>query len=181
MAKLVDRTGEKHGSLTIIRRIVIENRTTPLYEVKCECGKIKKLTYNEIKKKTSGTCGRDCKLQSNKEKKNIKMCEDYKKGIPVEELAKRYGVSNKYVYLVASKMKVKREKKAIIRPNNMKHIGEVFDNLTIIGRAEKKRDTKPYYECKCKCGNIKIYDYYTLRHRKTKTCGKDCKLIEKEK
>jgi hypothetical protein len=53
--------------------------------------------------------------------------------------------------------------------------GDVFNYLTIVKRAESKvqpsGQRKSMYECKCKCGNIIVSQYYHLKSGHTKSCG----------
>lgn len=54
----MDKRGEKHGSLTIICKATKEsNGYLHYYWVRCECGYIKRLRYDQIRKgKACGLC-----------------------------------------------------------------------------------------------------------------------------
>lgn len=53
-----------------------------------------------------------------------------------------------------------------------RHIGEKFDDLTILAEAQRKPNGYlRYYWVKCECGNIKRYRYDQLK--KKGNCG-DC-------
>lgn len=58
----------------------------------------------------------------------------------------------------------------------MKHIGEKYNKLTIIELDRKDNRNKPYYLCKCDCGNTKTVRYDCLKSGNTQSCG--CALKE---
>lgn len=50
------------------------------------------------------------------------------------------------------------------------YIGEVFDMLTIKKFAYVK-NSRPFFECQCECGNIKIIMLNSMQQGNTKSCG----------
>lgn len=55
---------------------------------------------------------------------------------------------------------------------NTKNIsGKTYGYLTVIKRVDGKDKLHSYWECICKCGNIKIAKYSELVNNQTKSCG----------
>jgi hypothetical protein len=48
--------------------------------------------------------------------------------------------------------------------------GDTFGKLTVVGFAHRK-NKKYFWNCKCECGSIKIYEQSSLRSGNTKSCG----------
>lgn len=54
--------------------------------------------------------------------------------------------------------------------------GRVFSSLTVIRRSEKKTSSgRELWECKCKCGNIKLFRAFNLLSGKTHSCSCETK------
>ena len=54
--------------------------------------------------------------------------------------------------------------------------GQSFGRLTVIKRAENKKDKRTIWTCKCECGSILDVNAYSLKRGRTKSCG--CILVQ---
>lgn len=58
-------------------------------------------------------------------------------------------------------------------------LGQVFDRLTIVWRAENTREGNTRWLCRCICGKDKVIRGKDLRNGKTRSCG--CLLKESQR
>lgn len=49
--------------------------------------------------------------------------------------------------------------------------GQKFGKLLLIERIPQYKGGRPYYKCKCECGNEKIIDGYEIKRGHVKSCG----------
>lgn len=94
-----------------------------------------------------------------------KMKEMYLQGIPKTTIAKQLGCSPATILRNLRAMEVEQ-----IDPM----IGQTFDKLTVLSRAEKRPELASRcirYKCQCLCGNIIEVDGNALRTGHTKSCG----------
>jgi hypothetical protein len=89
------------------------------------------------------------------------------KAITVSEIAKEFNISNRRVWVLARSLnlKIRSEKKYKIPELNQRFNKLVFIK-EIIGTGNRK-----YWECKCDCGKIKEFPYWSVFIGTTKSCG----------
>lgn len=56
------------------------------------------------------------------------------------------------------------------------YTGDIFGELTVIGKSNKKS----YLKCQCSCGRVKEYTIASLRNGAVKTCGHGKKAFKKK-
>ena len=52
-------------------------------------------------------------------------------------------------------------------------VGNTYHRLTVLSKniEASKRHKRPYWDCKCECGNIKTIAGLSLKNGATKSCG----------
>lgn len=144
-----DLTGMKFGRLTVLGRADDrqdrDGRWKAYWECLCECGRTKIARGDSLK---DG---------------NVRSC-----GCLAEEQTKR---------LVEATKKNPPARKEVGEPVHVKHdlLGQRFGRWVVIGRGHDRQEPngkwKPYWVCKCDCGNVREVDQHTLRRGGSSSCG----------
>lgn len=93
------------------------------------------------------------------------MMELYLQGVPKTKIAEKLGCTPSTILRNIRALGVKKEDPMI---------GKVFGKLTVLERAEKRKDLASRcirYKCQCECGNIIEVDGGALRGNHTTSCG----------
>ena len=57
MSKLIDLTGEKYNSWTVLDRVLNSNKKGTYWRCLCDCGSIKEVASTSLRNGTSKSCG----------------------------------------------------------------------------------------------------------------------------
>lgn len=171
MTKIIDNTiiGKKFGKLIIWCYHHTDKRGYIYYLCKCDCGNIKVMLGNNVKRGLSKSCG-SC---------NIFLMIGYRVGkLTVLEYAKT-GKNGHYF-----RCKCDCGNTKIILGGNLKRnharscgscverqmIGNKYGKLTVMAFSHK-RDYTRYYQCECDCGGVITIKGGSLTSGHTKSCG----------
>lgn len=80
MSKLIDITGQKFNSWTVLDRVLDNNKKGTYWRCQCDCGNIKEVATTSLRKGTSKSCG--CQKQQKMRTNNGKF---------INETGNRYG------------------------------------------------------------------------------------------
>lgn len=188
----IDRSGQRFGMLTILKRV--EDYVSPQgrhhvqYECECDCGNHKVYTVDALRRGKAKSCGKhreDLVGQQFGDLTVIKRVDDF--------ISQPSGKHRKqYLCRCACGNEL------VIRSDALKHqqscgkgdcngrladmVGKTFGMLHVIERCDSRKtpsgQSKTRYVCQCECGNYTIVDGPLLRNGNTKSCG--CLLSEQE-
>lgn len=184
----VELSGQKFGTLTVIRRDETENKRSR-WICKCECGVVKSISLDALKKQKS--CG--CKTKEIISQFHSKRIIDKRFGdLTVLEKVSKIGEQGQYLCrCICGKEKVIRrshltsgatqdcgcrrfEKLSKIHKKDI--TGNRYGRLTVIKDSGKRKNKRILWRCLCDCGNETFVDGYSLKSSNTKSCG--CLFLE---
>lgn len=185
MPARIDETGQRYGSWVILKYIPPSERTTAdkdlSYLAQCDCGTIRPIRINDLRRGKSTNCG--CKK---KKDWNIEIGKTYGEITVLEQLCNRHGNPlQKYRCRCSCGQEVEWPADYINKKKNcgcqfqkgfdtiQDMIGEQYGKLKVLAVSDKRDNygKRSYRICQCECGNIiEIYRGH-LKNGHTKSCG----------
>lgn len=153
MIDVNDIIGKKIGKRTIISYAGRDKRSNPIYNCRCECGRMSITNRYNLLNNHSTSC-RYCARKAKRHTKPSKIItvEPYING------KAKSGINTKP------------------RKNNKSLVGQKFGRLTVLEDTGKRYYGYVVYKCQCDCGNIFEAPMHNIKAGQVKSCG--CLLQE---
>ena len=174
MAKMIDETGNRYGSLTVIEKSEIRSSEGRIqWLCKCDCGNIKLVTGHQLRNGNTKSCG----------------CGNYRK---IKEIGKRYGNLTVISFHSNNSRKeivwnckcdcgnIIQVKTSSLHSGHTRSCGclhnpnltnKKFGKLTVIEETNQRQGSFKIWKCQCECGNIVYIPTGNLTTGNTSSCG----------
>ena len=176
-----DITGRTFGKLTAVE-CVEGSRSRGIWECRCECGNIKRVSYHNLVHECTKSCGCSRSIAQAKDLKGKR----FGKLTAIERTGEKKGSSFVWLCRCECGRETRVSSNSLLTGNTRScgclldaakrsayHdiAGQRFGRLTAVEPVEKRSGGSVVWKCRCDCGNENEYPVKTLLEGKAVSCG----------